>query len=114
MFYPEDLLSCQNADGGWGYHGGDSWTEPTCYALLALAGNQASSQAIRRGMVWMARCRRPDGGMAPRESVAESTWLAALALLLPSGVYDAEGRRAAGNWLVAQTGRESGWLFRLR
>jgi Prenyltransferase and squalene oxidase repeat len=115
MSYPEDLLNRQNADGGWGYHGGESWTEPTCYALLALAaGDLASSGAARRGINCMARCRRPGGGLAPRESVAESTWLTALALLLPSALYGGEDRRGAGNWVLAQTGRESGWIFRLR
>jgi len=115
MSYPEDLLNRQNSDGGWGYHGGGSWTEPTCYALLALAaGDLAGSEAARRGALWLARCQRPDGGLAPRESVAESTWLTALALLLPAGLAGGLDRRRAGSWVLHQTGRESGWLFRLR
>jgi len=40
MLYSEDLLGRQNADGGWSYFRGGSWTEPTCYALLALAASE--------------------------------------------------------------------------
>jgi hypothetical protein len=116
MSYSEDLLNRQNSDGGWGYCGGGSWTEPTCYALLALAaGDLAGSGAARRGALWLARCQRPDGGLAPRESVAESTWLTSLALLLPAGLLPVGlDRRRAGNWVLRQTGRESGWANRLR
>ena len=86
MQYSEDLLGRQNADGGWSYHRGGSWAEPTCYAILALAASGASHTAeVRRGAEWLRRCQRADGGLAPRESVPESTWLTALALLLPVG-----------------------------
>ena len=86
MRYSEDLLGRQNADGGWSYHRGGSWTEPTCYALLALSASGASHTGeVRRGVEWLRRCQRADGGLAPRESVPESTWLTALALLLPAG-----------------------------
>ena len=114
MRYSEDLLGRQNADGGWSYHRGGSWTEPTCYAILALAASGASHAAeVRRGVKWLRHCQRADGGLAPRESVQESTWLTALALLLPA---DPEGidRDRAETWTVAQTGRESGWVNRLR
>jgi hypothetical protein len=120
MSYSEDLFNRQNSDGGWGYHGGASWTEPTCYALLALAaGGLAGSEAALRGARWLARCQRPDGGLAPRESVAESTWLTALVLLLPAGLTPAGqaggvDRNRAGSWVFQQTGRESGWLYRVR
>ena len=117
MSYSEDLLNRQNSDGGWGYHGGSSWAEPTCYALLALAaGDLTGSEAVRRGALWLARCQRQDGGLAPRESVAESTWLTALALLLPAGLLPDGGldRGRAASWVLHQTGRESGWVFRLR
>ncbi|HEV2198368.1 MAG TPA: prenyltransferase/squalene oxidase repeat-containing protein [Bryobacteraceae bacterium] len=115
MSVAEDLLSRQNADGGWSYAGGGSWTEPTCYALLGLAAAGVAAPAeIARGAAWLARCQRPDGGFAPRESVPESTWLAALVLLLPEdlqGRFDAE---KAARWVAAQSGRESGWVYRLR
>lgn len=117
MSYSEDLFNRQNSDGGWGYHGSGSWTEPTCYALLALAaGGLAGSEAARRGALWLARCQRSDGGLAPRESVAESTWLTALALLLPARLLPEGGldRKRAGSWVFHQTGRESGWVNRLR
>jgi hypothetical protein len=55
-----------------------------------------------------------DGGLAPRESVTESTWLTALALLLPLEVPQSVDRNRAANWVLAQTGRESGWIYNLR
>src|SRR6185312_5686351 len=114
MLYSEDLLGRQNADGGWSYFRGGSWTEPTCYALLALAASGTGHQGeVRRGMDWLQRCQRPDGGFAPRESVQESTWVTALTLLLPPGTQGFDRSRAEA-WTVEQTGRESGWVFRLR
>jgi len=114
MQYSEDLLGLQNADGGWSYHRGGSWTEPTCYALLALAASEGNHAVeVRRGGDWLRRCQRADGGLAPRESVAESTWLTALALLLPPGLEGIDRNRAE-TWTVAQSGRESGWVNRLR
>ncbi len=114
MRYSEDLLGRQNADGGWSYRRGSSWTEPTFYALLALATDGAGHEPeLRRGMDWLRRCQRADGGLAPRESVTESTWLTALALLLPAGVEGINRKRAEA-WVVAQTGRESGWVNRIR
>jgi hypothetical protein len=114
MDYPENLLARQNADGGWSYFRGGSWTEPTCYAMLALAASGARHEReLRRGMDWLRRCQRADGGFAPRESVPESTWLTALTLLLPAGLEGID-RDKAGTWTIEQTGRESGWVNRLR
>ncbi len=118
MLYSEDLLSRQNADGGWSYFRGGSWTEPTCYSLLALAASGTGHEAevrrgLRRGMDWLQRRQRPDGGFAPRESVEESTWVTALTLLLPPDIQSFDRSRAEA-WTVDQTGRESGWVFRLR
>jgi hypothetical protein len=114
MQYSEDLLGRQNADGGWSYHRGGSWTEPTCYALLALTASGAShTPEVRRAVEWLRRCQRSDGGFAPRESVPESTWLTALTLLLPPETAGLDRQRAEA-WTVEQTGRESGWVNRLR
>jgi squalene cyclase len=110
----DTLAERQNPDGGWSYHRGGSWTEPTCYALLALAALGAGqSAAARRGGVWLASRQRPDGGWAPRDSVDESTWVSALVLLLPPEIATVDRNRAVA-WVLAQTGRESGWMYRLR
>jgi hypothetical protein len=101
------LLSRQNGDGGWGYRGTTSWTEPTCLALLALSArqtNEASAQGA--GRRWLETAHRKDGGWAPRPSVEESTWVTALAVLA--------GQEQGVDWLVHQTGRESTILERVR
>ena len=128
MLPAEELLGSQNNDGGWGYAAtrqGGSWTEPTCYALLALAAaGQQSLPSVARGVQWLTHLQRKDGGFAPRESVPESTWQTALVLALPAGLFERApaGPGAAGSfdrpraeaWLVDQTGQESGWLNRVR
>jgi len=89
--------------------------EPTCYALLALAaGGVYPPEAARRGVQWLMTRQRPDGGWAPRDSVDESTWVTALALLLPSELAPGVDRDRASQWLLEQTGRESGLVYRLR
>jgi hypothetical protein len=101
------LLSRQNGDGGWGYRGTISWTEPTCLALLALSAhrsNPASAQAA--GRRWLETAHRKDGGWAPRTSVEESTWVTALAVLA--------GQEQGVDWLLRQQGRESTILERVR
>jgi hypothetical protein len=106
------LLSVQNADGGWGYQGGSSWTEPTAYALLALGRQPDASEAASRARKWLLGNQRPDGGFAPRPSVDESTWVTALAVLAGIG-RDADERRAV-EWLLARTNQDSTFVYRLR
>jgi hypothetical protein len=112
----EEIQGLQNRDGGWPYQGrGASWTEPTCYALLALAASGlGQSSSARAGAQWLAYRQRGDGGLAPRESVTESTWLTALGLLLPPEAAEGLDRNRAAQWVSAQTGRESGWVYKLR
>ncbi len=108
---PEALVRAQNADGGWGYvPGGPSWAEPTVYALLALATAGSEAEILRRGYAFLARLRRPDGGLAPGLAVEESTWVTALYLLLEQDTMD----EAALEWVLRQTGRESTLLHRVR
>lgn len=109
------LLAAQNPDGGWGYGGGGSWTEPTTYALLALEANGVSGAPAERGIHWLVGLRRPDGGWAPRAGVDESTWVTALAaLVLARRPVERRSLMAAQEWLLARSGKESTFLYRLR
>ncbi len=106
------MLAAQNRDGGWGYRGGSSWTEPTAFALLALSGEPAAEDPIRRGRAWLRLNQRSDGGFSPRPSVGESTWVTSLPVLL--GMRDPEAERRAIGWLLRQTGEESTAFTRVR
>jgi squalene cyclase len=115
-FDPQHLVARQNPDGGWGYHGDTSWTEPTVYALLALT-SEKTGQAARpqsAALEWLRRSQREDGGWAPHPRVNQSTWVTSLALLLLARQTEAGDLPKAIGWVIAQTGRESGLLHRLR
>lgn len=111
---PDLLLTSQNADGGWAYGAGSSWTEPTVYALLALAAAGITGDPIARGAAWLRARQRHDGGWGPHATVNQSTWVTALLLLLPDALVPGIDRRRAVEWLLGQTGRESGLVYRLR
>jgi len=111
----EDLLNRQNKDGGWSYRlMGSSWTEPTCFSVLAMlaAGVAPADEAVRRAAAWISARQNQDGGLSPHAGVSESTWVTALVLLLPRDLRPAGGR--AESWVDSQTGRESGFWFLLR
>lgn len=101
----------QNEDGGWGYSRGCSWTEPTVFVLLAQSGDRDS---FRGGVRFLSSIARRDGGWSPHPGVEESTWVTALAALLPEEAVSAQQRRQAIEWLKDRTGRESGWRYRLQ
>jgi hypothetical protein len=107
------LRATQNPDGGWGYRGSASWTEPSAYALLALSEDPSSTEHVRRGIEWLKSLQRIDGGWSPRSSVRESTFVTALALLALVG-KDQPAATHAARWLLGQTGRESTFFERLR
>lgn len=108
------LLACQGRDGGWGYRGGSSWTEPTAYALLALAAARHQGPSWRQGLEWLHRQQRSDGGWPPHPGVPQSTWVTALPLLLPAERPERWDTAKAIQWLLGQSGRESGGWRRLR
>ena len=109
----EILLARQNADGGWSYNKGNSWTEPTVYAVLALLAAR-ESKASARAVAWIRSTQKPDGGWAPQASMEQSTWVTAMVALLPPDVLGQGTHDRAVRWLLEVTGEESTWVMRLR
>ncbi|MFL6351477.1 MAG: prenyltransferase/squalene oxidase repeat-containing protein [Bryobacteraceae bacterium] len=108
------LLEAQNADGGWGYQKGSSWTEPTALALLALEAHQCKGSAYDRACAWLRTKQRLDGGWAPNPSVDTSTWVTTLVLLaLPEMDFLAGKYQGAVNWTIQQIRPEPTALERL-
>jgi hypothetical protein len=109
----ENIRAAQNPDGGWPYRKGGSWTEPTVYALLA---HQAARTAVPRSaeaLAWLDAAQRRDGGWTPRRSVDQSTWVTALAALLPPEAIGAARLARAVEWLLGESGMESSPVLRL-
>ena len=108
-----DWKSQQNTDGGWAYSRGCSWTEPTALVLLAQTATGIDRTAFAPGAQFLRSLQGADGGWKPQANVAESTWVTALVALLPAETIGLTQRRRALDWLKRQTGRESGWRYRL-
>ncbi len=109
-----DWKTKQNGDGGWAYSRGCSWTEPTVFALLAQSAGTPDRESFQRGVRFLNSIARPDGGWSPQPGVEESTWVTALAVLLPEVATSEQQRRNAIGWLKSRSGRESGWRYRLQ
>ena len=109
----EYLLSKQNRDGGWPYARGVSWTEPTAYAVLALL-DAGEREGAMRGLRWLRTTQRSDGGWGPQAGVDQSTWVTALAALIPPEHLGEPAHTNAVRWVGVQTGEESTMAFRFR
>ncbi len=109
----EFLLKKQNGDGGWPYLNGGSWTEPSVYAALALLAAGETAPA-KRGIDWIRRTARPDGGWASRPDAGESSWVTALATLIPEEYLPEAPRRRAMAWLLGTRGEDTTTLYALR
>jgi hypothetical protein len=114
----DGLLDIQQSDGGWAYSTNSSWTEPTCYAILALrwAGGTDTTRpdatrkdrAICRAGEWLARRQRRDGGWSPGSAVEQSTHVTSLSILALSGLDGYEDITDHGvHWILSQAGAES-------
>lgn len=98
------LIQSQNADGGWSYGTGDSWTEPTALSLLALEASAYRGVSAERGREWLLRQQQPDGGWSPCGQVKESTWVTSLAVLALAD-SDTRQQSAGSRWLVENVNR---------
>src|ERR1700689_688448 len=114
FFEMTDWTSRQNRDGGWAYNKGCSWTEPTAFVLLAQSVTQVDRPSFEAGLQFLRSTQRRDGGWSPQPDVAESTWVTALAALLPEEAIGAERLKRALAWLEGQTGRESSFGYRFQ
>ena len=109
----DTLLARQNADGGWPYVRGGSWTEPTVYAVLALL-EAGETSAARRGLGWLRAAQRRDGGWPPRPAVDQTTWVTGLVALIPPEHLAPGMHQDAIRWLLGTAGRESTSIYRVR
>ncbi len=86
------------------------------FALLALHGwgKLQPERDCNPGLDWLAKTQRPDGGWSPHPGVDQSTWMTSLVLLLPGPMAGRLNWKAAADWLIHTTGRESSLLQRVR
>ncbi len=124
------LAAAQNSEGGWGYQlGKQSATEPTAWALLALASSLDSnldsrgdasgfSSAVQRGKEWLRAAQLPDHSWAAFAKFPEGCWLTSLAALALHQYGDStEAVSAGAKWLCKEWPGESKpwrqWMQRL-
>jgi hypothetical protein len=107
------LFTKQNADGGWGYQPGTSWTEPTALALLALKAHGSSGDAYNRGCAWLCKVQNRDGGWTPKLGIEASTSVTSIAVLaLCQTGCDSLLSRGV-DWLLDQVNPEPAPVVRL-
>jgi len=109
-----DWKQKQNPDGGWAYRKGNSWTEPTALVLMAQSVTRVDRESVDSGVRFLQSVAGPGGGYRPTSTVQESTWVTVFAALLPIPVLGARRYAEAIGWLKGQTGRESGWRYKLQ
>jgi hypothetical protein len=108
------LLDVQQSDGGWAYGTNSSWTEPTCYSILALRSAGGPSQPVGRAAEWLARGQRRDGGWSPGPAVEKSTHVTSLAVLALTEMAEYQDIVDRGvHCLLAQSGAETSYLARI-
>ena len=109
------IEAAQNTDGGWPYERGrSSWTEPSVFALLSSLGPGPRPGFVKRGVEWLVANQNSDGGWSPQPKTGPSTWVTALAAMLPAAVIGEAVHQKCVKWLLEQTGQESNMVHRIR
>lgn len=81
--------------------------------MLALQTCGAPAGPVERALRWLHAVQRADGGWPPHPAVEESTWVSAVVALVDPATLGREAHRRGIAWMLAQSGREGGWLSRL-
>ena len=87
--YVKEILSRQNDDGGWGLGSGASDVDLTAMALQALAkyrSDTAVSDAVERGLAWLAWQQEPDGTFISWEEVNSESVCQVIVALTELGI----------------------------
>jgi uncharacterized protein (DUF362 family) len=105
----DELASLACTEGGWGYAPGQSaHLEPTCLALLALAGQRERfASHIDRGLSFLKSCASPDGLYRLGRGRPEAVWATALVLFVQSTLGGpAEETNRTASALLGLRGRD--------
>ena len=88
------LLSLVRADGGWGYQRDQEiQLEPTCVALLALAGQPAHAGVVAKGRAALETQSDGKGAYRLLRGRPEAIWPTALALAVRTVLGESEAGR---------------------
>lgn len=115
------LQKAQNADGGWGYYAGKmGFSEPTCFAILALDNSELPvcvlrtgryEENIQKGLAWLTDQQMKDGGWKVSSKDDEASWVTSLAVIALT-VLDGQ---KTGHPSLKNLGLDSGisWLLNI-
>jgi Squalene-hopene cyclase C-terminal domain len=105
------LLYAQNVDGGWGFHPkSESRAEPTCWALLALAGcsTAVSETAAARGLAYLRTAQLPDGSWPSTPEEKSGCWVTSLSCWVLQKRQDSTAAIGAGlRWICQDWPRDT-------
>lgn len=105
----DELAALACPEGGWGYAPGQSaHLEPTCLALLALAGERERfASAIDQGRSFLKSCVGPDGLCRLGRGRPEAVWATSLVLLVQTNLGEpSEANNQRASALLGLRGRD--------
>jgi prenyltransferase/squalene oxidase-like repeat protein len=111
------LKTLQNADGGWGFHAGESSrVEPTCWALRALVSHTEAqdTENVRKGAGYLQSAQLPDGSWPACAEMRAGSWITSLTCsVLAADGQSAKNVAAGLKWLCEDFPRDSSLVRRL-